>query len=652
MRSEQSSLPNPPQDPTVFLFAGPWMKASWPSLAIGCLKAFLQTSGLNVRCCHLHLEAAARIGWSRYDVLAEVWGAGEALFGALLDPEDSARLVSVAAQLLRDSNHPSVAEWSEESACNDLHALVDEWLERERPEHYPLVGGSVGAMQLCSTLYLMKRLRERGHRGRLVLGGSALVGSVAREVLERCPYIDAVIDGEGEHALLETARRVFTGAELDGIPRVLTRNCVSSHSCSAATLDLATSPAAALDDYYTTAAQFGIPKTALTLSFEHSRGCEWEHRVAGKLRGCTFCGLYRNSPDHRRKPVDYVIRQIEEAVERYRVLNLAFVDAYLPTDYRDELLDGVIALTKDVSFFTEMRCDLTPGTTKRLALRAYRIQLGVESFSSAILRRIGKGIGAAKTVHSLRLCQEYGVPVQYNLMTDIPGVPSADIDDLNASLPLLFGLVPPTLAEFYLDRNSLIFANPEIYGVESNMLDAQSPSWLARALGDSRVCQVVPFTPRDTQARAAWSRVKSRVGEWRTCWSEALSSGIESPLSWRDGDGWASIVDARERVVHIYLLEGILYDVFIRCNEVTSERALAEGLPNHQLNDIEEALRQLASRGLVFQDDAQYVSLPIREDPRVRRNNNELRVIRHLPARHSQATRPRNALVEAGVEGS
>src|SRR5271165_6594227 len=95
------------EDHSVLLFSPPWMKGTWPSLAIGCLKSFLREAGIKARCCHLHLEAAASIGWARYDALAETWGAGEALFGALLDPADSLRLVSVAVQLLEKAGQPA-----------------------------------------------------------------------------------------------------------------------------------------------------------------------------------------------------------------------------------------------------------------------------------------------------------------------------------------------------------------------------------------------------------------------------------------------------------------------------------------------------------------------------------------------------------------
>lgn len=600
---------------SVLLFSTPWMIPTWPSLAIGCLKAYLRASGIRARCCHLHLEAAVKLGWAHYNALADTWGAGEALFGALLDPADSDRLVSAAAQMLREADHATTAKWAEEKACDDLTAFVDSWLERERPENYPVVGGTVGAMQLCGTLYLMRRVRERGHVGQRVLGGSGLVGSVAREVLVRCPDVDAIVDGEGENALLGLVKRVMGASQtLAGLPGVLARDGTGEVVIgdTAATVNMNTAPAADLDEFYETAFELGVPKTALTIPYEHSRGCEWEHRTKGKLNGCTFCGLYRNSPDHRRRSLDRIINDVESAIQRFRVLNLGFVDAYLPKDYREELLDGLVRLPADMSFFTEMRCDLTKATVERLAVRASRVQLGVESFSSAILRRIGKGIGAAKSVHSVRLCQEHGIPTQYNLMLRIPGVPRSEIEELYQALPTLFGLIPPHATNFYLDRNSLIFSDPEAHGVAPESLDAERPQWLPNSLGDSRISQVVPYSSRDDDVEGAWSQVEAQIKRWHARWRIVKSARIESPLIWRDGGGWASIVDARDDVAKIYLLEDILYEVFLACTEITSQKRLARHLPHYSPVMLSSALRELASHGLVFQDGPSYVSVVVR----------------------------------------
>ena len=606
-------MPSGPDMPaSVLLFSMPWMKATWPSLALGCLKAYLAERGVTARCCHFHLEAAARLGSARYDALAESWGAGEALFSSLLDRDEAPRLVAVASKLLRDAGRHDAATWAEGSACDDLAALVDEWLERERPEEYELVGGSIGALQLSATLYLMQRIRARGHDGVRVLGGSGLVGMNGRELLDRAPDVHAVIQGEGEAALLGVVQSMGT-RPLAGLPGVLARDAAGAVVPVAPLepVDLSEVPAPDVGEFFEAAAALGVPRTALTLSFEYSRGCEWEHRTDGRLRGCTFCGLYRNSPNHRRKPVARVLRDIDAAVKRFRVLSIAFVDAYLPAGYRDELLDGINSLPFDVTFFTELRCDLTEATVQRLSWRANRVQLGVESFSSAILKRIGKGVSAARTVHSVRLCQDYGIPAQYNLMLGIPGVPADEIDELAATLPTLFGLEPPKVTEFYLDRNSLAFADPIAHGIAPATIDGERPQWLAGRLGDSRILQVVPFGPADLGSAAAWERLGEPVRQWRERWQAAAAARLKGPLTWRRGRDWATVIDVRREPARVLTLEGVLFDVFLACREVVSEQRLAELLPQHSPDAVSEALQELIRHGLVLADGQAHVSLPV-----------------------------------------
>lgn len=604
----------PPRE-RVLLFATPWMKAAWPSLAIGSLKSHLRANGVETRCLHLHLEAAASIGWAHYDALAETWGAGEALFGALLDPDDAERLVEVAAGVLRRAGHPDTAEWVEKRGCEDLRALVDTWLERERPERYAVVGGSIGAMQLCGTLYLMKRVRERGHAGTRILGGSALVGSVAHEVLTRCTDVDFVIAGEGEQALLSLVT-LLRGDRPTALfpPGVLARDAKGAivDGGRPAPMSLEESLPPDLDEFFEAARRLGVPKTGLTLSFEHSRGCEWEHRSPGRLRGCTFCGLYRNSPSFRRKSVERAVSEIEEAVRRHRVLNLAFVDAYIPREYRDELLDGLNALPADITFFTEMRCDLTESTGKRLAMRANRVQLGVESFSNRILRRLGKGVSSVSTAYSVRLCQDLGIPVQYNLILRIPGVTAEEIDELTGLLPTLFGLPPPASADFYLDRNSRIFAEPGAHGLSESDFDQRRPEWLARSIGDSRICQVVPLPPPSGEVEEAWRQLERQIQRWHECWRMTRGSRTNAPLTWRDGGGWASIVDAREPTARIYTIDGVLYDAFVACAEVRTLEELTRGRSEAQAEFLEAALEELITHRLVFREGRQLVSVATR----------------------------------------
>lgn len=226
----------------VLLVSPPWMKAGWPCLGIAALKSCLAADGIAVECSHFHLETAARLGWDNYDGLAEACGAGEALFGALIDHEDAARLTAYAGRELRTAGFEALADWAEGPACTELQQLIDLWIDDIGAIETPIIGVSVGAMQLCAAIYLVQRLAQRGHRGVRVLGGSGLVGSCGTEVLRRVPKVDYVVQGEGEesfsrlvHALLEGLDRGSRGAwshKPDGAAYQPRSRCQSGESSS------------------------------------------------------------------------------------------------------------------------------------------------------------------------------------------------------------------------------------------------------------------------------------------------------------------------------------------------------------------------------------------------------------------------------------
>jgi hypothetical protein len=448
-----------------------------------------------------------------------------------------------------------------------------------------------------------------------VLGGSGLVGSIATEILERVPSIDYVVNGEGEAAFLSLIADLRETGRSRGRLGVCSRDIATGRAQDggrAPSINLSQAPTPDLSEFFATAARFNVPKTALTLSFEHSRGCEWEHRIPGQLKGCTFCGLYRTSTDYRRKSIARVADQIRESVGLHRNLNLAFVDAYLPESDRDELLDCINTMPEDITYFTELRCDLSAATVAKLSRRARRVQLGVESFSTALLRRIGKGLSAAQSVYCVRLCQEARISTQYNLMLHIPGATRDEIAGLYDNLPTLFGLLPPTVTRFYLDRNSLVFHNPERHGVCAASLDAERHDWLPMSLGDSRISQVVPFRPIYDDLGPEWEKVADLVGEWRERWTISHAAGLPSPLVWSKGADWASIIDMRQQQERVFEIDGTLLDVFLGTDEVVSLKRLTSRLPHRDPTEIAKALQDLVSMRLVYKDGPRHVRVAVR----------------------------------------
>jgi hypothetical protein len=183
---------------------------------------------------------------------------------------------------------------------------------------------------------------------------------------------------------------------------------------------------------------------------------------------------------------------------------------------------------------------------------------------------------------------------------------------LRADLPTLFGLLPPEVTSFYLDRNSLAFHDPTRHGIAPASLDAQPHPWLPEWLADSRVSQVVPFHPLSDAFTRDWDSVGALAEQWQERWRAARQSGVASPLTWQHGAGWAAIVDLRQPREQIYEIEGAHLDVFGACDQVMSVATLVKLLPQRGRLSIEQTLEELVGMGLIFKDGPRYVRVAVR----------------------------------------
>lgn len=599
----------------VLLISPPWRVWNWASLALGSLKAYLEIKGIPVTAAHLHLPVALEIGLERYEALSSRWGTGDAIFSALLAPVEAPDLLQRQANKLRAENATELADWLEGDACKDIESILDNWLRTIDLSRYKWIGFSVGAMQLTASLYLAQRIRETAPETFIVFGGSGLVGEVAEHLIRAVPYIDVIVNGEGEEASHSLACLTDPKDEslLRQTPNLLYRdlNGEVQSTRRAVIQDLNTLPCPNLDEYFSIVEQAGIVRTGTLIPMEHSRGCQWEHRTHnGRLSGCTFCGLYRNSPNFRAKSPELVAQHIQESSKRYHCLKIGFVDAYLPKAYRRDLLKKIIEIPGDYTLFTETRCDLDDSTSDLMARAGTSgIQLGVESFSTPILAKLEKGARLHENVYSMRLCEEYGLPYQYNLMINIPGVSQHEVLEMLALLPSFFGFRPPHLSDFYLDRNSRVYQEPERFGVDPGSLDREFADFLPARLASIPISQVVSFRPLPESAnKTDWEQVEKLVQFWEQRYQSAVTMGFPSGLSYRQGSDFATVVDLRGDEPKVLHLRGMSLEVFLKCRKPTQRWHLLKNLTDSRY--AEAAIDALVEHQLILDSDNYLLTLP------------------------------------------
>ena len=522
------------------LLSAPWRLADWPSLPIAQLKSYVQARGFQIGARHLHLEIACELGIPLYQQISQEFELGEGLYSSLLYPAEKEEITGRIAGELQQRGKPDLAAWWQLTGPEAVRNATLRRLETIDLSGCELVGFSLGAIQLMGSLYMASVIKATHPRIQLVFGGSAIVGEAGAHLMETFPFIDHLVDGPGEEALLAADRKSWRWGGKEFCPR----------SLGAGTITAASRRSPLLPRVHPSGSRY---RTLKNISVSPGNrvfrqpGSSFRWKPRGAASGNTaaamvsstvasFCGRIEIRPTTSERPMADILAEIRLNTDRYQNLNLSFVDAYLPFF----LPVGAPALAAgfdlDVSLFCEMRCDLDDELGSLLVSTARRIQLGVEAVSDPILKALDKGRKTIDNLNSMKICEELGISYQYNILSDIPGIAPARVREMAAILPSLSGFRPPSVSKLVLDRGSRMYQEPEKYGIDPDKIDAVPLSFLSRSLARSGITQSVSFEPLGTEdADEEWREVASLVDRWRSVYEGAKRLGFRSPLYFREG---------------------------------------------------------------------------------------------------------------------
>ena len=313
-----------------------------------------------------------------------------------------------------------------------LDAAMLDMVRRFSPDAVGL--GTVSPL-IGDTVHCAARLREAFDG--LLLAGGHHASALPQLTLEKIPELDAVVEGEGEEALL----RLAAGEPAERIPGVWRRNPDGTGALPSRqieNLDDLPFPALSLFDlsFYTRRGTNMIRGHHLsTLSLLTSRGCS---------RRCPFCtesltygrGVRFHSPA-------YVAEMTEKALrESPQVEGIYFHDNDFMIDRsRVETLCGEFirrGLQRRMGWAVQARVDRLDREILSLMRRAgcIALELGVEASSQTALDRLGKGATVDQNLGAIRLCQEQGLSVHAYMLTELAGETTGDLEQRLAWLKL------------------------------------------------------------------------------------------------------------------------------------------------------------------------------------------------------------------------
>ena len=466
--------------PALALVFPPFGPSGMPSLGLGLLQARVKQSGFRCDTLYWSFELLEGIApddcdWSLQDRLAAYdeltqrcwyplneWIFTPALYGERPDLAEAGLMMMAHGSVMGSTG------LIDRSVVLDLHArsiaLVAAFAEQLEP--YDVIGISTTFYQNVPALALARHVKMRWPHKKVVLGGANVDGEMGPALFDLFPFLDFILQGEVDRGLVALLGSLDSTDAYAGIPGLLYRDAdgtaLTGPACQPE-LELATLPSPDYDDYVAAMDRLGIGGLRdLTLALETSRGCWW-----GAKSHCTFCGLNANGMGYRIKAADRAAAEIDALVDRFNPRFLFMTDNIIALPHFETLLPKLAARTSGPQLFYEVKSNLDRAKVRRLAeANVTAVQPGIESFSSAILRLMNKGVTAAQNVALLKYAREYAIRPAYNIIIGFPGEDTDDYIPVIEQMPNLYHLMPPSSAPFIeYHRFSPYHTDPAKFGI-------------------------------------------------------------------------------------------------------------------------------------------------------------------------------------------
>jgi ribosomal peptide maturation radical SAM protein 1 len=608
----------------VHLVSMPWYALGSAPLALAVLRGIVERShpAIPVTEYYAHIRWAeyllavtdGRITPQEYQDVADrgiALGLGDWVFaGAMYD--DPAWRVPELRKLA--STYGTNLDVDIDAACW-MRELADDFIEavaRDICAASPLtVCLTTTFMQTAASLALARRIKREAPATIIVLGGANCDGPMGAAIHRNHRFVDYVVRGEAEFVLPELIDIIAAGKPADGLDGVcwwdgdvpvanpqrrpaVPANAIAGVSYDAWHADFSQSP---VREYVTP-----------WLVLEGSRGCWW-----GQRHHCTFCGLNDATLLYRRKPADRFFAELTRLVTRHQILDILTSDDIMDMSYFRDLLPRLAETGWDLRLHFEMKANLTEDQVAQLASSGIgMVQLGIENFSTRVLRLMDKGVDGASAVRVLRDCLEYGISVGWNYLYGFPGELASDYWSVISQLPALVHLQPPaersSACRIVLDRFSPYFERPELG------FAARTPAAYYQNIYDLPAAELADIAynfdcPDQGIDGMVEDALNAAVGRWA-----AGYAGSSLHIAYRD-DRSLVLDDRRAGWPNREIeLTGWQRDAYLALRKPRRPAALADRLAakHDQVPGLERWLGEMREQGLVFCDDGRHVALATR----------------------------------------
>jgi len=583
------------------IIALPWAEHEFPSVPIGYLSAFLKNQGFLADALHLHLEAAAEMGFDVSDTcFHSEHMLGEALSAALLFPNREDRFIdyverhlAAAGKLLRRYR----------AIMRRLHDGI-QWSD------YDLVAFAVYRSQLFSSLLMARWLKAHHPKIRTVMTGRLASGDLGSAIVRCFPQVDWCIDGEPEIPFTELIGRLDRKEEdfENDVPGLIHRDGSEvRRNPRTRQIDLLDIPDPDYDHYFKTLYEHpSLKNTALSVSMpvEAGRGCNFD---------CAFCGDHVHYDGYRCRPPAEISDSLDRMCLRHRIPSVLLVEQMLTRSDCDRLFPEIASLKRDYSIFCEIRAGFPKETLRAMkAAGVSEVQIGLEALDTGLLNKMQKRTRLIDNLETMKFLEELGIAHRSNLIVGFPSATQGEIDRSVRAMDLACAYMPPLyLEKFELVEDSPACRRPSSFGISRVRENARFLNLLPNDI--SRHMKLYHKRYTLSAPDCDYRSFRSRHALWKESYAESQISGTPL-LQCLDCGDFLRIEDCRGDVQSL-TVDGWMRQLYLLCRSIRGIDEIKDSLPGVSAAEIIKLLKYLCGLGFMFGESDEYLSLaPIYEN--------------------------------------
>ncbi len=601
----------------ILLIVPPFQALQTPSLGVSQLKANAQAAGFEAEVVYLNMLFADAIGPNLYEWLAATgpYLVGDFIFSRVGHERTEGDVERYVDAVINGSaiENELPGRFPGQTTAETLKQLITKAEEfvrdvaiREIAERNPwMVGFSSTFQANCSSLAIIKELKQRHPEFLTVMGGANCETEMGLELLDKYPEIDFVGRGECDKTFVQLLNDLKQGGEGKGIDGFLGRSG-GPVTCPSAPLhgpDLDANPYPDFEDYFSQLHKSTFNNQIKPgLAMETSRGCWW-----GAKSHCTFCAFNRDGMVFRAKGPERAMEELKAQVDKYGLDLMEMTDNILDMNYFKTLLPE---LSKEsvAEMFWETKANLSEEQVRLMQQAGIKwIQPGIESLSDKTLKLMRKGSSQLQNIQLLKTCTESGIRITWNWLFGFPGESEDELDDLARAVDTIHHLQPPSSAPvLYMERFAPYQTNPEEWDLE--------PIRPAKAYH-----HVYPF-PEESLRRLAffWEsdfftkkeqgeahrRLQGMVTRWNEVW--AKSHFVSVPR----GDSLIFLDTRPVATQFMRKIKGLERKVYEFCRSIRGEKEIKRAFEGEASAEaIEKILESFVRNSLMLTSQGRYLGV-------------------------------------------